>query len=76
MAGLLGNEIEIASIPIWVAKLGAAIGSRLRGGGFSPTVIDVITIDEKVDENADKTLGLSLTPLDKTLQKILNHEQT
>ncbi len=76
MAGLQGREIEIASIPIWTAKLAAAIGSRLRGGGFSPTVIDVITIDEKVEENADKILGLSLTPLDETLEKILKHEQS
>jgi hypothetical protein len=76
MAGLFDNKIEIASIPIWTAKLGAAIRSRLRGDIFSPTVIDVIVIDEKADENADKTLELNLTPLDKPLEKILDHEQS
>jgi NADH dehydrogenase len=70
-AGKLNREIEIASIPIWTAKLGAAIGSMLKGGGISPTVIDVITLDEKVAHNADGDLGIKLTPLDNTLNKII-----
>jgi hypothetical protein len=54
-----------------MAKLGAAIMSRLKGGGISPTVIDVITADEVVEKNADRELGITLTPLSDTLQKIL-----
>jgi hypothetical protein len=72
MAGLFDNEFKIASTPFWTAKLGAAIRSRLRRDRFSPTVFDVITIDE----NVDGTLELSLTPLDKPLEKILDHEQS
>ncbi len=70
-AALQGREISISSIPIWSAKLFAAIGSIVKGGGISPTVIDVITSDEHVSSNADTALGITLTPLDTTLQKIL-----
>jgi hypothetical protein len=45
--------------------------SRLKGGGFSPTVIDVITADEVVEKNAAAELGITLTPLSETLKKIL-----
>ena len=37
LAALKGNDITIASIPVWTAKLGAAIGSRLKGGGNYPS---------------------------------------
>lgn len=73
-AALLGNTVEIGSIPIWVAKLGAAINSRLKGGGITPTVVDVITMDEVVTDNADEALDLQLTPLEHTLQKIIGSE--
>lgn len=72
IASLKGNtDISIATIPIWSAKLGAAIGSRLKGGGITPAVIDVITIDETVAHNAAQELGITLTTLDQTLEKIL-----
>lgn len=74
-AALLGNKVEIGSIPIWVAKLGAAITSRLKGGGITPTVVDVITTDEVVEENSDEKLGLELTSLQATLGKIVGSEQ-
>ncbi len=70
-AELMGKEVEVASIPVWIAKLVAAISSRLKGGGITPTVIDVITMDEVVQNNAASTLGVSLTPLQSTLNKIL-----
>lgn len=69
-----GKEVEVGSIPVWVAKLGAAITSTLKGGGITPTVIDVITSDEVVSENADTQLGIQLTPLDETIKKIVTSE--
>ena len=71
VAGMMGDPLSMGTIPLWIAKLGAAITSRLKGGGISPTVIDVITTDEVVQKNADRELGISLTPLSRTLEKIL-----
>jgi NADH dehydrogenase len=75
-AALQGREISVGSIPIWSAKLFAALGSIVKGGGISPTVIDVITSDEKVETNADQALGITLTPLDTTLQKIITAQSS
>lgn len=74
-AGMMNGSVEIGSVPIVLAKLVAAISSRLKGGGITPTVIDVITRDEVVANNADSTLNISLTPLQETLEKILAHKQ-
>lgn len=71
IAALRGGEITIASVPIWVAKLGATIGSLLKGGGMTPAVIDVITTNESVAHNGAMDLGVTPTPLIKTLTKIL-----
>jgi hypothetical protein len=38
---------------------------------MTPTVIDVITSCEAVRENADVELGVTLTPLSATLEKLL-----
>ena len=75
-AKLLGREIQVGSMPMWLAKLGATIGSTLKGGGISATVIDVITQDEVVKTNADSVLGISLTPLQSTLEKITNEKRS
>ncbi|PCJ24732.1 MAG: hypothetical protein COA96_08655 [SAR86 cluster bacterium] len=75
-AELMGKKVEIGSIPIWTAKLVAAINSRIKGGGFTPAVIDVITTDETVSSNADKALDIELTPLLTTLGKILGDKQS
>lgn len=75
-ANLMGRETEIGSIPIWLAKIIAAIASRIKGAGITPAVIDVITADEVVQTNADATLGISLTPLNTTLSKILKQKHT
>ena len=72
-ANILGRELSIGTMPVWIAKVGAAIGGRVRGGGISPTVIDVITTAEVVETNADVELGLSLTPLSATLEKIVSN---
>jgi uncharacterized protein YbjT (DUF2867 family) len=66
-----GTELTFGTTPIWMAKLGSSVMSRIKGGGFSPTVIDVITANEVVEENANEKLGVTLTPLSDTLRKIL-----
>lgn len=71
LAHMQGRAVIVTEVPIWIAKLGAAVKSRLRAGGITPAVIDVITQDEKVLHNADVALGLTLTSLDTTLAKIL-----
>ena len=71
VAGMMGNPLSLRTIPLWMAKLGAAITSRFSGGGISPTVIDVITTNEVVQKNADAEMGISLTPLSTTLETIL-----
>ena len=71
---LMGKEIEVGSVPILMAKLGAAITSTLSRGGITPTVIDVITVDEVVTENANEKIGTSLTSLEDTLRKIFASE--
>ncbi len=68
-AELLGQNVRLGGVPIWIAKLGAALTSRLRGG-ITPAVIDVITTDEAVHANADQDLGIALTPLADTLAKL------
>lgn len=70
-AAMMGREVTLGAIPIWVAKLGAALRSGVSGGGITPTVIDVITANEDVSHNADAELGITLTPLAETLAKVL-----
>jgi uncharacterized protein YbjT (DUF2867 family) len=73
-AALMGRHVTFRSMPVWLAKLGAAVAGLKRKRGMTPTVIDVITAGEAVDENADAALGVSLTPLTATLQKLLTSE--
>lgn len=72
-AGIRGQQVEIASFPIALAKIAARLRGIFKKGGMSPTVIDVITMDEVVTENADQALGVNLTPLARTLQKFLTN---
>ena len=67
---LLDHDLSIDTMPVWLAKLGAALASTVRTGGMTPAVIDVITSDEAVGHNAASDLGLSLTPLASTLAKL------
>ena len=73
-AELLGSKVVISSIPIIMAKIGATLSRLLKGGGITSTVIEVITRDEIVAENADTKLGLVLTPLQATLEKIIRNK--
>ncbi len=74
-ATMMNSKVDIGSVPVPLAKLVAAISSRIKGGGITPTVIDVITKDEVVAENADAALNITLTPLQNTLEKILEHKK-
>ena len=71
---LMGHDIQVGSTPIWLAKVAAAIVSGITRSGITPTVIDVITSDETVRRNADTDLGVNLTPLCATLQKLLDNK--
>ncbi len=75
-AETLDRPVRFHAVPIWLARLGAGIGSRLRGGGITPAVIDVITADEAVSANADVALGIELTPLRETLAKLPEAQPT
>lgn len=68
-AQTMGKSVEVGAVPILPAKIMAGIVSTFKGGGMSPTVIDVITMDEVVNENADQALGLQLTSLEDTINK-------
>jgi len=70
-AALMGHEVVIRSVPVSLARLGTAIAGWTRRGGMTPAVIDVITSNEVVRENADAELGVTLTPLSATLEKLL-----
>ena len=71
VASMQGHAVKIGTIPIGVTKLMAKLTSFIKGGGFTPAVIDVITQDEEVAQNADVELGLNLTSLETTLKKLL-----
>ena len=66
----MDKTVTFGSIPIFVAKIGAAVTSILKGGGITPTVIEVITQDEVVKTNADSAIGITLTPLRETLKRM------
>ncbi len=70
-ARLMGREVSVRSMPVWLATLGAALAGLRRRGGMTPTVIEVITSNEAVHANADAELGVTLTPLSATLEKLL-----
>ena len=74
-AAMLGRDVSIRSMPIWLAKLGAAASGWTRRGGMTPTIIDVITASETVRANADGELGVTLTPLSTTLENLLRSER-
>lgn len=70
-ADLQGHQIAISSVPVSLAKLGARLKGLIRPGGMTPTVIDVITLNETISHNADQALGVDLTPLSSTLKKFI-----
>lgn len=69
-ADRLGREARIRSTSVWLARLAAGLAGLVRTSGLTPAVIDVITSDETVERNADGELGITLTPLSATLDKL------
>ena len=75
-ADMQNNSVELSSFPVALAKVGAIFTSTFKGGGITPTVIDVITMNEYVEFNADKALRIKLTPLLNTLEKLIDSKRT
>lgn len=75
MASAMDNEIRIAAIPVAWLRLFAAVSHTIKRAGISPAILEVITCDETVTHNADSDLGVQLTPLSKTLEKIANNSK-
>jgi NADH dehydrogenase len=73
-AAMMNRRVSIRSLPVWLARWGAAVSGWRRKGGMTPTIIDVITASEVVHENADAALGVHLTPLSATLEKLLSSQ--
>jgi len=73
-AAMMNRRVSIRSLPIWLARLGAAVSGWRQRSGMTPTIIDVITASEVVHENADAALGVHLTPLSATLEKLLSSQ--
>ena len=70
-ANMQNKSVGVGSVPVVLAKFGAMVMTTFKGGGITPTVIDVITMDENVKSNADRALSIQLTPLQNTLEKII-----
>ena len=70
-ANMQNKSVGVGSVPVVLAKFGAMVMTTFKGGGITPTVIDVITMDENVKSNADRALSIQLTPLKNTLEKII-----
>ena len=68
----MGHNVVVGSVPVSLAKFGATLAGWFRRGGMTSTVIDVITANETVHRNADLELGVTLTPLSSTLEKLLS----
>ena len=66
----MGHVVAVRTVPVWVVRLGATVIGMFRRGGMTPTVIDVITANETVGRNAAVDLGVTLTPLGATLEKL------
>ena len=66
---LLGHELAVRSMPVWLAKLTAGLAGLVRTGGLTPAVIDVITSDE-ANHCLDRAPADTLTPLSDTLARL------
>jgi uncharacterized protein YbjT (DUF2867 family) len=71
VAKLSATEVAIRAVPVGLAKIAASIARVIFRSGISPDVIDVITANEEADRNADLELAVTLTPLDATIQKLI-----
>ena len=71
-ARLSGRQIRISSIPKGLVRLALAIRQRVGPAGFSVDVLEVITMDTKLDPRpAADELGIRLTGLEEMIQHSL-----
>ena len=68
-ARLLGHELAVRSMPVWLARRMAALAGLVRTGGLTPAVIEVITSDE-ANLCVDRAPAVTLTPLSDTLARL------
>ena len=68
-ARLLGHELTIRSMPVWLARRMAGLAGLVRTGGLTPAVIEVITSDE-ANHCLDRAPAVALTPLSDTLARL------
>jgi uncharacterized protein YbjT (DUF2867 family) len=74
-ARLRGKSPVVVPLPAVVVRLACGLREKLLGPGFSPDVLDVILDDVRLDpQPAAKALGVTLHPLDATLQRTLELE--
>ncbi len=71
-AGLRGAQPRIHHMPAFLLRPVAALRTWVLGPGFSPDVLEVLLTDTTVDAaGSARELGISLGPLDVTLQRSL-----
>jgi NADH dehydrogenase len=71
-ARLLGHQVRIRSIPKRLLSFALTIRQRVRGAGFSPDAVEVITADTRLDPlPAANELGIHLTGIDEMIENSL-----
>jgi uncharacterized protein YbjT (DUF2867 family) len=71
-ARLLGHQVRIRSIPRGLLSFALAIRQCVRGPGFSPDAVEVITADTHLDPRAAvNELGIRLTGIEEMIQNSL-----
>jgi NADH dehydrogenase len=72
-AALLGNAPRIVSIPFALVRTFAALAERLTASPpLTTAMLDVLEHDDRVDAKpACDALGITLTPLDATLRRVV-----
>ena len=73
VAALLGNEPRIIPIPLALVRTFAALAERITASPpLSTAMLDVLEHDDRVDSKAAcEVLGITLTPLDDTLRRVV-----
>lgn len=70
MAQKLHTTVQVKAIPVGVAKFLAGLSHVFKGTGMSPAIIDVITASEVATGDAPESVGITLSPLDSTLERL------
>jgi hypothetical protein len=70
MAQKLHTTVQVKAIPVGMAKCFTGLTHALKGAGMSPAIIDVITASEVPSNDAAQILGITLSPLESTLERL------